>query len=92
MPRLQRARDAVLERWQFVATPVEVVTVAPWHCRDPDDQKLLDLAVSARAAALVTKDGALLALARRAASLPLLIATPKPFLVWASGAAAARYA
>jgi putative PIN family toxin of toxin-antitoxin system len=34
-------------------------------CRDPDDQKFLDLALAARADVLVTKDHALLELARR---------------------------
>jgi putative PIN family toxin of toxin-antitoxin system len=34
-------------------------------CRDPDDQKFLDLALAARADCLVTKDHALLELARR---------------------------
>jgi hypothetical protein len=36
-------------------------------CTDPDDQKFIDLAVAARADALVTRDKALLKLARRAA-------------------------
>jgi putative PIN family toxin of toxin-antitoxin system len=43
-------------------------------CRDPDDQKFLELAAAARADALVTKDDALLALADR--GLPFLIAKP----------------
>lgn len=36
------------------------------RCRDPDDQKFLEVAVAARATLLVTKDRALLALAKRA--------------------------
>jgi len=36
------------------------------HCTDPDDQKFIDLAIAARAGALVTRDKALLKLARRA--------------------------
>ena len=39
------------------------------RCGDPDDQKFLDLAWAARAAHLVTKDRALLRLARRVAKL-----------------------
>ena len=39
------------------------------RCRDADDQKFLDLAWSANAAWLVTKDKALLELARRVAKL-----------------------
>ena len=34
-------------------------------CRDPDDQKFLELALAARAQCLLTKDHALLELARR---------------------------
>lgn len=36
-------------------------------CSDPDDQKFIDLAIAARADVLVTRDKALLKLARRAA-------------------------
>jgi putative PIN family toxin of toxin-antitoxin system len=46
-------------------------------CRDPDDQKFLEAALAARAGFLVTKDRALLDLARRAA--PFRIVTPEGF-------------
>jgi len=46
-------------------------------CRDPDDQKFLEAALAARAEFLVTKDRALLDLARRA--LPFRILTPGDF-------------
>jgi len=36
------------------------------HCADPDDQKFIDLAIAARAHTLVTRDKALLRLARKA--------------------------
>jgi hypothetical protein len=36
------------------------------HCTDPDDQKFIDLAIAARAHTLVTRDNALLKLARKA--------------------------
>ncbi|MDA8107237.1 MAG: putative toxin-antitoxin system toxin component, PIN family [Betaproteobacteria bacterium] len=46
-------------------------------CRDPHDQKFLQLALAARADALVTKDRALLELARRRTRpLPFRIVTP----------------
>ena len=46
-------------------------------CRDPDDQKFLEAALAARAEFLVTKDRALLDLARR--PLPFRILTPGGF-------------
>ncbi len=45
-------------------------------CRDPDDQKFLELARAARADLLVTKDKALLALAKKSARLGFRIAAP----------------
>lgn len=58
--------DAVVAEWQRLARPVSHVFAAPWHCTDPHDQKFLDLAATAGAELLVTKDKALLKLARRA--------------------------
>jgi putative PIN family toxin of toxin-antitoxin system len=46
-------------------------------CRDPDDQKFLEAAAAARADILITKDAALLELARR--KLPFRILTPSAF-------------
>lgn len=45
-------------------------------CRDPDDQKFLELAQAARADLLVTKDKALLALARKSGRLGFRIVPP----------------
>lgn len=57
---------------------------APWRCRDPDDQKFLDLALVADADFLITRDRALLELSGRCAadrsrSTALAITTPKQF-------------
>ena len=46
-------------------------------CRDPDDQKLLELALASCAQFLVTKDHALLELAKRVPSFRIL--TPRKF-------------
>lgn len=46
------------------------------QCRDPDDQKFLELAQAAGAGLLVTKDKALLALAKKCGRLGLRITTP----------------
>jgi putative PIN family toxin of toxin-antitoxin system len=45
-------------------------------CKDPDDQKFLELALRGRADVLVTNDGALLGLSRRT---PFLILAPTKF-------------
>lgn len=45
-------------------------------CRDPDDQKFLELAQAAKAGLLVTKDKALLALAKKADRFGFRIAAP----------------
>lgn len=55
-----------LARWQALAEPIERVFAAPWVCTDPHDQKFLDLARTGHADLLITKDKALLKLARRA--------------------------
>jgi putative PIN family toxin of toxin-antitoxin system len=69
-------RFAMLRRWDRIAAPVERTFRAPLACTDPDDQKFLDLAFTARADWLVTKDKALLKLVRRARRDGLLILTP----------------
>jgi putative PIN family toxin of toxin-antitoxin system len=80
---LLRARaQAGLEYWRQAAreiAPGQRVAPAPWVCRDPDDQKFLDLAFAARAALLLTKDKALLALNRRTTRDGLAILSPSDF-------------
>ena len=49
------------------------------RCADPDDQKFLELALAARADALITKDHKLLELARR--TKPFRIVNPRKFLI-----------
>lgn len=65
-------------------TPVDVRLP---RCKDRDDQKFLELALQARAAALLTRDDDLLALARRTRRDGLFdILVPE---AWAAGAAPA---
>jgi putative PIN family toxin of toxin-antitoxin system len=64
-----------------------VLTAAPEHpgplrCRDPDDQMFIDLALAASAKWLLTRDKALLRLARRAAAFGLIVVPPRR---WAPG-------
>jgi len=70
------ARFGILRDWDRLATPVERVFAAPFACSDRDDQKFLDLAYTARADWLVTRDKALLKLARRARRDGLKILAP----------------
>ena len=68
------AQAACLSLVEKSSTRVKEKRQAPLpRCSDPDDQKFLELAASARADALVTKDAALLQLRRRA---PFRILTP----------------
>ena len=52
----------LLNAWQAASSPVDAIQSAPWVCRDPLDQKFLDLAVSAGASWLITRDRDLLKL------------------------------
>jgi predicted nucleic acid-binding protein len=52
------------------------------HCTDPDDQKFIDLALAWPATALLTRDRALLRLARRARLRGVVVATPE---AWCPG-------
>ena len=77
----------LLDAWQATASPVEAIQSAAWVCRDPLDQKFLDLAVSVQAGWLLTRDRDLLKLARKARRQGLLIVTPER---WPLLAAATR--
>jgi len=50
---------------------------APWRCRDPDDQKFLDLAYARRPLRLWSRDRALLHWRKRALPLGITIETPE---------------
>ena len=62
--------DAVASTWtrhgREVKTPSSPGAAARLHCTDEDDQKFIDLAIAAHAHTLVTRDKALLRLARKA--------------------------
>ncbi len=63
------------------AHPVDNIAEQPLAarlvCRDPDDQKFIDLALAAQARWLVSRDKAVLALAKRAKLRGLAIVTPE---------------
>ena len=71
------------QTWERHATPMELPPPgSPQRrpqCTDTDDQKFIELALDAGAQWLITRDRALLKLARRARSLSLAIVTPERF-------------
>jgi putative PIN family toxin of toxin-antitoxin system len=71
LPRIEAHFDAHAE-------PVAAAEPSPrLVCRDPDDQKFIDLALALGARWLVSRDKALLALAKRARLRGLLIVKPE---------------
>ena len=65
------------ERWAVNIEPLPVALSQPLHCTDPDDQKFLDLALQLGRCTLLSRDRAVLKLARRAAPLGVTIVSPQ---------------
>lgn len=77
VPRLayyQRTADAVLQDFDAYVHRVDVAAKATVTCKDADDQKFIDLAV-AHKALLLSKDKAVLCMARRLQALGARILT-----------------
>lgn len=72
----EAARRQALGRWSACSEPIAAVAPAPLACADADDQKFLDAAFSAGVDWLLTRDKALLKLARRAEAAGLRIGKP----------------
>lgn len=70
----QRQTEIILQ-WQAVSQSMNEaqIGVAPWKCRDPDDQIFLDIAFTVRPSILISKDHELLSLATRALKEDILI-------------------
>jgi uncharacterized protein len=75
---VQRGHEpaTVLAIWHRHCALQPAPAPAPWRCTDPDDQPFIDLALAAGARWLVSRDKALLKMARRARPLGLSIVTP----------------
>jgi len=71
----EEAQAAILAQWQSIAEQRDDSNLAPapWKCQDPDDQIFLDLAYQFRPTILISKDNAVLQIARRAALEDILI-------------------
>jgi putative PIN family toxin of toxin-antitoxin system len=66
--------------WARTVAPIPPGLAAVPRCSDPDDQMFIDLALQVGARALLTRDRALLKLARRAGPLGLRISTPRDWV------------
>ena len=71
----QSAQERIFKEWQSLAHIVDdnKILVAPWKCRDGDDQIFLNLAYTSKPCALISKDNEVLKLASRAAKEGVLI-------------------
>jgi uncharacterized protein len=67
----------VLDSWAILSPQPVVPPAEALRCTDPDDQVFIDMALATRARWLVTRDRALLKLARRAAARGLTIVPPE---------------
>jgi uncharacterized protein len=74
----ERQRD-LLGNWEALATLVAEPSPVTMQCRDPLDQKFLELAMAAGAALLITKDRDLLKLRKRARAQGVAVLTPAQF-------------
>jgi predicted nucleic acid-binding protein len=81
---------ALRNRWDRhcteLAAPPPTGAVSRFHCTDPDDQKFIDLAASHSGCLLLSRDRAVLKLARKLGPQGVRVVTPA---VWAAGRIAA---
>ncbi len=70
----------LMRQWESLAVLVGDIVPAPCRCRDPDDQKFLDLALSAGARWLITRDRDLLKLRKKVRAAGLTISLPAGYV------------
>ena len=70
----QRQTEIILQ-WQALSQSMNEaqIEVAPWKCRDSDDQIFLDITFTVRPSILISKDHEVLSLATRALKEDILI-------------------
>jgi len=71
--------EHVVQQFDDAATLVEPAPKAPWICKDPDDQKFIDLAVQHQTQ-LFSKDQAVLCMAKRLQTAGVLVHFPSHFI------------
>ena len=69
--------SAAHRQWAWMVDASEAQTPARLRCTDPDDQKFIDLAAQLGEACLLSRDRAVLKLARRAREAGFAILTPE---------------
>lgn len=69
--------EMVLQAFDARVETVAIAVKAPYTCKDADDQKFIDLAVAHRAA-LLSKDAAVLCMAKRLATLGVQVGRQWP--------------
>lgn len=69
--------DGVLAAFDRQVRLVDIAPKAPMVCKDPDDQKFIDLAVAHRAP-LLSKDKAVLRLKKRLAAVDVIVQSAMP--------------
>jgi putative PIN family toxin of toxin-antitoxin system len=74
----QVTADDVLAKFDQLATLVDPAPKAQWVCKDPDDQRFIDLAVQHQAT-LLSKDQAILCMAKRMAAAGAVVQTAITF-------------
>ena len=72
LARLGHSAASLLAQWDARVSVVEVAPRCTVHCRDPDDQMFIDLAVAHRAQ-LLSKDALVLRLTRRRLPLGVVV-------------------
>lgn len=70
----------VLDKFDQWATLVDAAPRAPWICKDPDDQPFIDLAVQHKAT-LLSKDQAVLCMAKRLQTAGAVVHTAARFTI-----------
>jgi putative PIN family toxin of toxin-antitoxin system len=70
----QQTPSQLLALWDAQVQLQPVATKAPYTCKDADDQKFIDLAVAHRAP-LLSKDRAVLSMAKRLLTLGVVVAS-----------------